>query len=196
MNRSNKAILVLLIATASLLAPSRTPHTEGNSSLRNDVVSTLQQRGISDELVVIFLSSLPISELRGGIPLALYTFDMSFTRSYVLAVIGNLIPVIPLLLFLTGATRLMSRYEPLGRLLNWFFNLTRRRGGLIEKYEAVGLILFVATPLPVTGAWTGAVASVLFGLRFRYALPCICLGVMTAGLIVSVVCWLGITIFA
>jgi uncharacterized membrane protein len=196
MSRSNKAILILLITTAFLLAPSRTPHTEDNSSIRQSVVSSLQQRGIPDELVIVFISSLPISELRGGIPLALYTFGMSFPRSYVLALIGNLIPVIPLLLFLTGLSRLMSRYEPLGRLLNWFFSLTRRRGGLIEKYEAVGLILFVATPLPVTGAWTGAVASVLFGLRFRYALPCICLGVMIAGLIVSVVCWLGIAIFA
>lgn len=191
-----RMMLLLAIAYVFLSHSSPVLGVEETTLLQEEIVSTLEERGISRDFIVIFVSALPILELRGGIPLALYTFDMTFIRSYILAVIGNLIPTIPLLLFLTRLARILRRYEPFGRMLDWFFNLARKRGGLIEKYEAAGLVLFVAIPLPVTGAWTGAVASVLFGLRFHYALPSICLGVLTAGLVVSGACWLGISLFA
>lgn len=196
MNCIRRTVLLLAITNVLLFHVFRVSSAEKATPFKEEIVSTLQEKGISEQLIVVFVSALPILELRGGIPLALYTFDMSFIQSYILAIVGNLVPVIPLLLLLTRLSRILSRYEPLGKLLNWFFSLTRKRGGLIEKYEAVGLILFVAIPLPVTGAWTGAVASVLFGLRFHYALPSICLGVLTAGLVVSGTCWLGINLFA
>jgi uncharacterized membrane protein len=196
MNSTEKRMLLLAIAYVFLFHSSPLLGAEEPAQLQEEIVSTLEERGISEDFIVILVSALPVLELRGGIPLALYTFDMTFIRSYILAIIGNLIPVIPLLLFLTKLAKILRRYEPFGRLLDWFFNLTRKRGGLIEKYEAVGLVLFVAIPLPVTGAWTGAVASVLFGLRFHYAFPSICLGVLTAGLVVSGTCWLGISLFA
>jgi len=195
MARTERLILFSIILCAIPTHAILHAHVE-SVSLNDRVVMTLQRRGIPQEFIVVLVSALPILELRGGIPLSVYTFDMSYRKSYMLAVFGNLIPVIPLLLFLTSIAKLVSRYEPLGGLLNWFFGLTRRRGGLIEKYEALGLILFVAIPLPVTGAWTGAVASVLFGLRFRYALPSIGAGVSIAGVIVSAACWFGINLFS
>lgn len=196
MSLNKRATFFLVIVTILFVQAVHVSKANSSSTLKQNIVSALQKKGISEELTVVLVSTLPIFELRGGIPLALYTFDMSFARSYVLCVLGNLIPVIPLLLFLTTLSRILGRFRPAGKILNWFFDLTRRRGGLIEKYEAVGLILFVATPLPVTGAWTGAVASVLFGLRFRLALPSICLGVLIAGLVVSGVCWLGLSLFS
>lgn len=189
-------ILILILLTGTLFIHAVCLAGTNSTSLKQRIIVGLQRTGISEESIVVLVSTLPVLELRGSIPLALYTFDMSYIRSYILSVVGNLLPIIPLLLFLTRIAKILSRYKPLGKLLNWFFDLTRKRGGLVEKYEAIGLIAFVAIPLPVTGAWTGAVASVLFGLRFRYALPSICLGVLTAGLIVSGACWLGINLFS
>ena len=62
---------------------------------------------------------------------------------------------------------------------------------MVEKYEALGLIMFVAIPLPVTGAWTGCLAATLFKIRLRYALPAIIAGVLIAAVIVTAVTFAG-----
>jgi uncharacterized membrane protein len=71
------------------------------------------------------------------------------------------------------------------RFFEWLFARTRKRSGALEKYGAIGLVLFVAIPLPVTGAWTGSAAAFLFGIPFRKAFPIILLGVMIAGGLVT-----------
>ncbi len=139
---------------------------------------------IPDRLVVVILSMLPISELRGAIPWGAYAGLPGIER-YLLAVAGNLVPVVPLLVGLEPAARRLRKYRRMARMFDWFFERTRRRGGVVEKYEALGLVLFVAIPLPVTGAWTGCAAATLFGVRRRYAAPAIGLGVAIAGGIVS-----------
>ena len=133
----------------------------------------------------MLIAMLPISELRGAIPYAL-SCGMSWQQAYVWSVVGNFIPVIPLLLFLEPVSELLSRrYPRWRRFFNWLFVRTRRRGRLVERYEALGLVLFVGIPLPVTGAWTGTVAAFLFGVRFKYALPAIILGILLAGTVVT-----------
>ena len=67
----------------------------------------------------------------------------------------------------------------------------RNKEGLVERFEALGLILFVAIPLPITGAWTGCVAATLFKIRFRYALLAVTAGIIIAGFIVLGVSWAG-----
>ena len=151
--------------------------------------------GLYKELVVIITSALPILELRGGIPLAMTLFDFSWYYAFLLAVIGNLLPVPFILLFLDAATRLLSRVRFFDRILNWLFERTRRRGKIIQKYERIGLVLFVAIPLPVTGAWTGSLAAVLFGLRFKHAFLSILIGVLIAGAIVTCLSYFGLAIF-
>jgi len=76
-------------------------------------------------------------------------------------------------------------------MLNRVFEQTRRRGMTIEKYEKIGLTLFVAIPLPFTGAWTGSIAAFLLGLKFRYAFLSILAGVVIAGAIVTSLSLLG-----
>ena len=140
---------------------------------------------IPRELSTFLIAMLPISELRGAIPYALST-GMSWQQSYLWAVIGNFIPVIPLLLFLEPISSFLSRRSAVcRRFFDWLFARTRRRGRVVERYEAIGLILFVAIPLPVTGAWTGTVAAFLFGVRFRYSLPAIITGILIAGTVVT-----------
>jgi uncharacterized membrane protein len=106
----------------------------------------------------------------------------------VLAVVGNASPVAPLLLGLGPLSNVLRRWAIFDRFFTWLFARTRRRGGLVEKYEALGLIPFVAVPLPVTGAWTGAVAAFVFGVRFWYALPAILAGILIAGVVVAAAC--------
>ncbi len=144
-------------------------------------------------LKVLGLAASPISELRGAIPLAVLEFDFPWYYAYIIAVIGNILPVPFILLFLNAVTRVLSKISVFDRFFKWLFARTRQRGTLIEKYERVGLVLFVAIPLPVTGAWTGAIAAVLLGMNFSRAALSIFLGVLIAGVIVTCLTLLGWT---
>src|SRR4030043_1544404 len=112
---------------------------------------------LSEFLPVFFPAAAPLSELRGAIPLGIVTHDISWPIVFVVAIAGNLFPVPFLLLFLDPVTRLLSKVKLFERIINWFFERTRKRGKLIERYERIGLTLFVAIPLPITGAWTGSI---------------------------------------
>jgi len=141
--------------------------------------------GLPKEVIIVGMAMLPILELRGAIPWALkFAPQIPLVKTYLLAVGGNFIPVIPILLLLDPVSRFLRRASIFDRFFRWLFARTRRRGKLIEKYEAIGLTLFVAVPLPVTGAWTGALAAFVFGIRFRWAVVCIALGILIAGLVV------------
>ena len=136
------------------------------------------------EALVLLLAALPISELRGAIP-AGFAFGFSPLKSFYIAFIGNVIPVIPLLLFLKPVSEFLRKMPVLSKFFNWLFERTKKRAAIVERLEAIGLILFVAIPLPITGAWTGCVAASLFKVRFRYAFPAIVAGITIAGIIVT-----------
>ena len=140
---------------------------------------------LPDAVLVVVVAMLPIFELRGAIPLAMGVFHMSFAQSFLLAVLGNMIPVLPLLLFLDPVSNWLRRFRSFDRFFNWLFARTRRRGEKVMKYETLGLILFVAVPLPITGAWTGCATAFVFGVRFQRAFLSIFTGVLIAGTIVS-----------
>jgi uncharacterized membrane protein len=101
------------------------------------------------------------------------------------SVIGNMLPIVFILLLLEPAYNLLSRYKGFDRFFEWIFRRTRRKGKLIERLEIVGLILFVAIPLPVTGAWTGSVAAFLFRVPFWKAFAAIFCGVLIACTVVT-----------
>jgi len=149
----------------------------------------------SNVLIVLALAASPISELRGAIPVAITVFHFPWYYAFLLAVIGNLLPVPFILLFLDAFSKLLGKIGIFERMLQWFFKHTRRRGKIIERYERIGLTLFVAIPLPITGAWTGSVVAVLFGLKFKHALLSIFIGILIAGIIVTCATLLGWSIF-
>jgi len=142
-------------------------------------------------LQVLGIAASPISELRGAIPWAVLKLHFPWYYAFLIAFIGNLLPVPFILLFLDTASRWLSKVRFFDRILNWLFERTRRRGRMIERYERIGLALFVAIPLPITGAWTGSLAAVLFGLKFKHALLSIIVGVLIAGVIVTFATLLG-----
>ncbi len=139
---------------------------------------------INSELMTILIAASPILELRGAIPFAVAK-GVSFPRLFFLAILGNILPVIPLFLFLKYSVQKVRKIRVLDRFFSWWFANVRSRSGMIEKYGFWGLILFVAIPFPVTGAWTGTVASVLFGFRLSRAFIAISVGVVVAAVLVS-----------
>lgn len=141
---------------------------------------------IPDWLMTMIVAALPISEVRGAIPLGIGIYDFSPFEAYLLSVFGNLLPIIPLLLFLGPVSDYLRRF-PLGdRFFAWLFARTRKK--CIQEHENFGLValaIFVAIPMPLTGAWTGCVVAFLLGFRFWPAFAAIAAGVLIAGAIVT-----------
>ncbi|MFH1868431.1 MAG: small multi-drug export protein [Candidatus Omnitrophota bacterium] len=146
------------------------------------------------ELTTFILAMLPISELRGSIPFGL-SMGLSLKKVLAISIAGNLVPVVPMLFLLEPVSGYLRRFWLFKKFFDWLFERTKRKADLIRRYEVLGLMLFVAIPLPVTGAWTGCVAATLFKLRLRHAFFAISLGVCIAALIVTAVCFLGKGIF-
>lgn len=152
----------------------------------------LVSRGLTPELAVFLTSLLPIIELRGALPLAINLFHMPWLKAFIIAFAGNIIPV-PIILWLLGPiVKMLSRIRIFKGFSSWLFERTRKKSDrMIEKYEEIGLMVFVAIPLPGTGAWTGALIAFLFGLDFKKSLLTITSGVFIAGVIVTALCLLG-----
>lgn len=147
-------------------------------------------------LNVLLLSMAPISELRGAIPVGVTVLELPFWEVFVVSIIGNLIPVMIILLFLKPVVNfLSSNFGICDKFFSWLFSRTRKKTEKwILKYEEIALVLLVAIPLPVTGGWTGSIAAFLFNIPFRIAFPLISLGVLIAGGIVSGLTLAGVAV--
>lgn len=150
--------------------------------------------GLPPELVTSVVGALPIAEVRGGIPLGM-AMGLGAGKAYLWACLGNLVPVVPLLLFLNPVSAWLRRFPLWRGFFEWLFARTAKKGGVIERYEALGLAVFVGIPLPLTGAWTGCVAASLFKIPFRVAFPAIAAGVLGAGVLVLAAVKIGLGIF-
>lgn len=146
------------------------------------IVSFFEGFGLSGEVVVFLVSMLPIVELRGAIPLGVL-MNMNPWLLFAMTVIGNILPVPLIILCARPVVNFCLRTRFLRPVGNWLENKVKKNSDKIVKYEVWGLFIFVAIPLPGTGAWTGALLAALMNLRLKNAFPCIALGVATAGLI-------------
>lgn len=151
----------------------------------------LVARGFSPEWAVFLTSMIPIVELRGALPLAINLFKIPWQKAFLISFIGNVLPVPFILLFLKPVTDLLCRMSLFKKFFEWLFSKTRKKSAVIEKYEELGLLLFVSIPLPGTGAWTGALLAYLMGLDFKKSLFFISIGVFIAGVIVTSLCLIG-----
>lgn len=143
---------------------------------------------LPEEWIVMLISCFPILELRGALPIGMTVYDMSFWEAYLYSVLGNMLPVVPLLLLFQPLSTFMLRYRWYARGYHWLYRRTIRKSRYnLEKYGAIGLAIFVAVPIPTTGAWTASIAACFFNLRFSYALIAIFFGVLLAGIITGIV---------
>ena len=143
-------------------------------------------------LVTIALCLLPISELRGGLPFAVSN-EVPLPLAYLICVGANAL-VSPLVyLFLSSLHKLLERWRPYRRLFERLVERARLRvHAKVEKYGYAGLILFVAIPLPITGAYTGTLGAWILGMDRRKTILAVFVGVIIAGIIVATVFTLGI----
>ncbi len=148
--------------------------------MREAVLQLIQGIGVSPQVAVLLLAMLPIFELRGAVPVGILLFRLPVGETVIYSIVGNMLPILPLLLLFDPVYARLSRYPKLEGFFQWLFRRTRRKGRLVERLEVVGLALFVAIPLPVTGAWTGSVAAFLFRIPTWKAMPAIFCGVLIA----------------
>ena len=143
---------------------------------------------VGKELCVFFCSMLPIIELRGAIPLGA-ALGVPFWLNYLISIVGNMLPVPFILLFIKGFISWCSkcRIGFLNKLANWLLGKVEKHRGKIEKYAFWGLTLFVAIPIPGTGAWTGTLVAALIDMKFWRAMLCAFIGVLIAGVIMTLV---------
>ncbi|UOE92505.1 small multi-drug export protein [Alkalihalobacillus sp. LMS39] len=136
------------------------------------------------EMIVMFISALPLLEVRGGLS-AGALLEFSFEKTLLLSIIGNIAPIAPLLLLFIPLSRWLTRFKGYEQFYYWLYDRTLRKSDKIEKYGAMGLFLFTALPFPATGVYSACVAALLFFIPVRVAILSISLGVVFTSLIIS-----------
>ena len=147
-------------------------------------------------LFTMLVSMIPIIELRGGLPFGV-ALGLPYYLAFPAAVIGNLIPAPFIIVYIRRIFELMRRYLPkLNGIVDKLERKAHLKGKKMQKYQYLGLWLFVAIPLPGTGAWTVSLAAAFLGMRLKKAMPAVFLGVLTAGCIMLGLTHMGINLFS
>ena len=138
-------------------------------------------------LWILLVSMVPFIELRAAIPMGC-GMGLPAWQVYLAAVVGNMIPVPFIVLFIRRIFEFLRKHwKKLGGLVDRIEAKAMKKGAKVRQAEILGLILFVAIPLPGTGAWTGSLIAALLDIRLKRSIPTIFLGVLIAGAIVTAV---------
>ncbi len=148
------------------------------------LVNTLGDK-FSPEIISFIVSMLPILELRGGL-IAAKLMNVEFFKAFAICFFGNLLPIPFILLFIRKIFGLLKKFPKVEGIINKLEARSLRKAENVRKYRLLGLLLFVAIPLPGTGAWTGALIADLLDIRIKHSFPVIALGVFVAGVIISI----------
>lgn len=161
-----------------------------------ELMQWLNNTPVGEFIFTMLVSMLPVVELRGGIPFGKAVLGLPYGVAFVAAVLGNLIPVPFIIIYVRRVFLWLRRNLPkLNGLVDWLEKKAHLKGQKVSRYKYLGLYIFVAIPLPGTGAWTGAMAAAFLDMPLRKAIPSIACGVVTAGLIMSALTALGINVF-
>lgn len=151
---------------------------------------------MTNEIITFLVAALPLSELRGAVPLAILKFGFSPTKALFISFLGNIFPVLPLLIGLEKTSEYLShKFYWFNRFVGWLFERTRaKHESHFHYWGDLALFIFVAIPLPLTGVYSGVVAAFVFGFPRRHAFWSIVFGVLTAGLIVTLLTVSGLSL--
>lgn len=138
------------------------------------------------EIMVMIISAMPVIEVKGGLPVGSF-LGLSFNSSLFYSILGNLLPVLPVLLLFKPFSHWMMRIRFYQYLYDWLAVRTAKKSDAIKKYGAWGLVLFTAVPLPTTGAYSACLISVVFAVPIRRAFLSISLGVIIASTMIGLV---------
>lgn len=139
---------------------------------------------LSRIFIMLGISATPLIELRGAIPYGA-AMGVPFWENIALCIIGNMIPVPFIILFIRKIFDWLRAKGLFERQIAWLERRVLRKSDMVKRYELLGLILFVAIPLPGTGAWSGALLAALMDIRLRSAIPAVLIGVLIAGFLVG-----------
>lgn len=145
--------------------------------------------GMPKELATFFMAMLPITELRASIPIAILKYNLSPWTAFSLSVLGNTLAGSLVLLLIEPITKIIiEKVGFINKLWTKYIDrLHKKHKKSFEKWEAVALIFFIAIPLPMTGAFSGAIVASIFQIPPKKAIPYIFLGCFIAGTIVTAV---------
>lgn len=150
-----------------------------------ELLEWLTSNDLGELFFTMLVSMVPIIELRGGVPFGT-ALGLAPGAALVAAIIGNMLPIPFIIVYIRRIFLWMRRKSPkLNTLVDKLEKKAHLKGQKVSKYKYIGLWLFVAIPLPGTGAWTGALVAAFLNMPLRKALPSIFLGVVTAGLIMT-----------
>ena len=151
---------------------------------------------MKDILLTFLVAMVPVVELRGAIPFGVVR-GLNLWTAIIASVLGNLVPVPFIILFIRKIFAWMRAHMPkLDGLVTRMEKKAEKNRAAVEKYAFWGLAILVAIPLPGTGAWTGALVEAMMEMRLKRAFPAIVIGVVIAGVIVSVVTYGAQAIFS
>ena len=136
---------------------------------------------INPSFGVFMVSMLPIVELRGAIPLGI-GLDLNWFWVYLISVIGNMLPLPFVILIIRPLIEWLIHTKTFNKIGVWLDKRTKEKSSQVTKYKKLGLLIFVAIPLPGTGGWTGAMIAGILNMRLKDALPAIFFGVIIAGI--------------
>lgn len=157
-----------------------------------EFVQWLTDTTAGDFVMTMLVSMVPVVELRGGIPYGVAS-GLPVWLAYIAAFLGNLIPVPFIVVYIRRVFKWIRQHIPkLNRLLDRLEKKAHLKGATMQKYQYLGLAVFIAIPLPGTGAWTGALAAAFLDMRLKHAFPAAVLGVAVAGFLISVLTY-GVT---
>ena len=145
----------------------------------------LRETELGAMVSTILVSMVPVLELRGGIPWGV-AHGLSHFAAFVCAVIGNMIPLPFIVVHIRRIFKWMRRHLPqLDHMVDRLEAKAHLKGRKVTKYRYLGLMIFVAIPLPGTGGWTGALVAAFLDMRLRKAMPAIFAGVLIAGFLIT-----------
>lgn len=149
-------------------------------------------QSIPPEWATFFISMIPITEIRASIPIAIEVYNMPVWKAWIISVAGDMIPALIILALMPYVNEWVRKNRFLGKAFTHHLEKAEKKfGGKYAKYGAIALIIFVGIPLPLTGSWTGSMASFVFNIPFKKSAPLIFIGVCLAATLITL-----ITLFA
>lgn len=149
------------------------------------IVEAITGADVGKYLATFIISMIPVIELRGAIPIGV-GLGLSHVEAMGVSIVGNMMPVPFIILFIRPIFKWMTKHSlRLGRLAEKLEAKAEGKWDRIHRFQFFALTLFVAIPLPGTGAWSGALIAAVMNMRLRSALPSILLGVIIAGILVT-----------
>lgn len=150
-----------------------------------ELLDWLMETTVGNMLLTALMSMVPVVELRGGIPFGV-ALGLTHWQALLAAIIGNIIPLPFIVVYIRRIFQWMRKHMPrLDRLVDKLETKAHLKGKTVTKYKYLGLMIFVAIPLPGTGGWTGALVAAFLDMRLRRAMPALVLGVIIAGFLVT-----------